>query len=525
LHLKGCTWLLAEVRIRVGDFAGAHKALEGKGGDQEFESVRLRLSEAETAASVGIAALDKSKGATGTGEAADHARFAEEYLDKALSSATFSASLWLVRAEAALQTGSWQVALEAARHAARGHPKPLPSHAQAQVLLITGQAYFAWGFKEAAAQNFRGCASMAAHAADVAAECVRRGEELARLQIEVKSLIAATAGPVLPFIGALWDMGEVDKRVSAVLKTAWPGLPLEPSFWGLQAAAARCTMLRRSATLEAITVIEACRIVFQAHANLKDRPMLTRLEPASLPLSALLTYATAMEALSKGQNATGSVHDALEAAQAADILLVETDAGLLEESETLAVEIKMIVARLTQRAAEDKWHQEGGGTGAGSAGENSTEEERRKKEEEKKKKPFDPYETLGIEKNASSAEVKKAYRTLALKYHPDKNSDPEAVQIFIDVQKAYELLIDPDLRKRHDAGEDVKDQDAKMKPMKFKVVEVDRERGIQKIWWYDPNTGEEGYMEQPIPKEEERAYSAKDRPLGDHCCLPEGDSV
>jgi len=143
--------------------------------------------------------------------------------------------------------------------------------------------------------------------------------------------------------------------------------------------------------------------------------------------------------------------------------------------------------------------------------------------EEKKKKPFEPYEVLGVEKNATSSDIKKAYRQLALKYHPDKNSDPEAVQIFIDVQKAYEILIDPELRKKHDAGEDVGKEDAKMKPMKFKVVSVDKARGIARVWWYDPNTGESGYMEKPIDPEDERSSSTMSetvRPLRDHCCLP-----
>lgn len=93
------------------------------------------------------------------------------------------------------------------------------------------------------------------------------------------------------------------------------------------------------------------------------------------------------------------------------------------------------------------------------------------------------------------------------------------------MQRAYEILTDPTLRRRYDAGHDVSKEDVKLKPMKFKVIEIDKERGKAKVWWYDPNTGEEGYMEQDWKKdtdtENERNRAATDRPLRDHCCLPD----
>jgi DnaJ-class molecular chaperone len=62
----------------------------------------------------------------------------------------------------------------------------------------------------------------------------------------------------------------------------------------------------------------------------------------------------------------------------------------------------------------------------------------------------DYYRTLGIKKGATDKEVKKAFRKLALKYHPDKTSEPDAEEKFRQIAEAYEVLRDPERRRQYD---------------------------------------------------------------------------
>ena len=66
----------------------------------------------------------------------------------------------------------------------------------------------------------------------------------------------------------------------------------------------------------------------------------------------------------------------------------------------------------------------------------------------------DPYEVLGVSKGASQEDIKKAYRKLAKKLHPDSNKkDPKAATKFAELNGAYEIVGDDDKRKKFDRGE------------------------------------------------------------------------
>lgn len=63
----------------------------------------------------------------------------------------------------------------------------------------------------------------------------------------------------------------------------------------------------------------------------------------------------------------------------------------------------------------------------------------------------DYYQALGVNRNASAEEIKKAYRKLALKYHPDRNPDDKSSEDkFKDINEAYQVLSDPTKRQRYD---------------------------------------------------------------------------
>ncbi|MEV6780931.1 DnaJ C-terminal domain-containing protein [Streptomyces sp. NPDC051098] len=67
----------------------------------------------------------------------------------------------------------------------------------------------------------------------------------------------------------------------------------------------------------------------------------------------------------------------------------------------------------------------------------------------------DYYDVLGLQREASEEEIQQAFRTLARKYHPDVNKDPQAEERFKEINEAYSVLSDPKTRQRYDRfGED-----------------------------------------------------------------------
>jgi curved DNA-binding protein len=85
----------------------------------------------------------------------------------------------------------------------------------------------------------------------------------------------------------------------------------------------------------------------------------------------------------------------------------------------------------------------------------------------------DFYQTLGVPRTASQDDIQRAYRKLARQYHPDVNHDPGAEDRFKDVSEAYDVLSDPQTRRRYDAfGADFRQVPEDMDPETFRRAQA-----------------------------------------------------
>jgi curved DNA-binding protein len=116
----------------------------------------------------------------------------------------------------------------------------------------------------------------------------------------------------------------------------------------------------------------------------------------------------------------------------------------------------------------------------------------------------DFYETLGVPRTASQDDIQRAYRRLARQYHPDVNHDPGAEDRFKDVSEAYDVLSDPQARRRYDAfGADFRQVPEDMDPETFRRARAGagsgagagggRARGARGSPGFGYSTGEPGF--------------------------------
>ena len=97
----------------------------------------------------------------------------------------------------------------------------------------------------------------------------------------------------------------------------------------------------------------------------------------------------------------------------------------------------------------------------------------------------DFYQTLGVPRNASQDEIQRAYRQLARAYHPDINHDPGAEDRFKEVSEAYDVLSDPQTRRRYDAfGRDFRQVPEDVDPETWRRSQQAAGAGARR--WPDP---------------------------------------
>ena len=146
----------------------------------------------------------------------------------------------------------------------------------------------------------------------------------------------------------------------------------------------------------------------------------------------------------------------------------------------------------------------------------------------------DFYELLGVARDATTDEIKRAYRLKAREYHPDRNSAPDAAATFILIAEAMAVLSDPELRARYDAGHDVSSQSTQSRSgFKFhfdKEAMRNRKPGEKVKAWFVNDEGEVEWTEldPDATRDSERSSRSDGRdggaekdPPAKHCCIPE----
>jgi len=152
----------------------------------------------------------------------------------------------------------------------------------------------------------------------------------------------------------------------------------------------------------------------------------------------------------------------------------------------------------------------------------------------------DYYDVLGVPRNSTAEEIKRAYRRLALLWHPDKNDgSEESEEMFRLIAEAYAVLSVDEMRAQYDAGQDVSEhardgaeREKAQAPREYSVDpeswgDPDPETGDRKGWatWRDPESGEEERIQVHARRHHERSSHAPSPapPLPKHCCLPAVD--
>lgn len=107
-----------------------------------------------------------------------------------------------------------------------------------------------------------------------------------------------------------------------------------------------------------------------------------------------------------------------------------------------------------------------------------------------------PYETLGVNPDATAAEIKKAFRHKARKTHPDGNNSPDAAERFDDVQKAFLVLSNPKKKAEFDATGEV--QAEEKQPDAIGILMEIFDGGLKAIISTQPNLNLSGWMRENL---------------------------